>query len=94
MAEMFPIQDSQGFVRRDFSELEIATLAPEHQEIFFELLAAANEERDAEQEAKDADQNVTACNRALANAEEAHHKAIAPRTFLEELRAVQNRPKY
>jgi hypothetical protein len=86
--------DARGAVRDDFSDEEIATLDDAQKEVFFELLGASNEERDADQEVADANQNETSCNRALAAAEEAHHRLQAPRTFLEELRAVINRPKY
>jgi hypothetical protein len=86
--------DARGAVRDDFSDEEIATLDDAQKEVFFQLLGASNEERDADQEVADANQNETSCNRALAAAEEAHHRLQAPRTFLEELRAVINRPKY
>jgi hypothetical protein len=86
--------DARGAVRDDFSDEEIATLDDAQKEVFFELLGASNEEREADEEVTAANQNETSCNRALAAAEEAHHRLQAPRTFLEELRAVINRPKY
>lgn len=86
------LHDQLGQLRRDFTETEVSQLTPQRQKLFFTLIEAFNAETDADAElaaAKDARAKAVA-DHAAVQAE--HLRRNPPTSFLQALRAVQNRP--
>jgi hypothetical protein len=80
--------DSLGKLRTDFSEAEIAKLAPDDRERFFELVRTYTECSAAEQEILDGEANVRACVINRQAAQDAHNALHPPTDRIDELRKV------
>jgi len=85
--------DSYGGIRKDFSEAEIEALSDNVRPKFFALVAAATETEETEAQLKADEQALYAAVDAARVARETLEKVTPKVTFLEALRAVQNRPK-
>lgn len=83
---------STGALRRDFSEAEVSALSPDRQAKFFALIEASNAEADADAELVAAKAAQTQAVRDHAAAQAEFRRINPPTTFLDALRAVQNRP--
>jgi hypothetical protein len=85
--------DAYGGIRRDFSEAEIETLSDDVRPKFFELVRCATECEEAEAQLKTDTDAMHAAVDVARVARETLEKVTPKITFLEALRAVQNRPK-